>query len=202
MIGGSAGDHPEVVGALAAAEGTIRGASDRERLHLAAPGLGGRAGGAARLGGHPDRLADRRAGAALRPGRLRHARPVAGAPHSAARVLPAWERDNPLTSFVNGAYAFGLEETNELSRAEDVARAALAGNPSDAWATHALAHVMETANRQEEGIAFLKGTRGFWSQAHFMAGHNGWHLALYLIEQGRVDEALADYDRFVAPKLD
>ena len=34
-----------------------------------------------------------------------------------------------------------------------------------------------------------------------MAGHNGWHLALFLIEQGRFDEVLADYDRFSAPKL-
>ncbi len=34
-----------------------------------------------------------------------------------------------------------------------------------------------------------------------MAGHNGWHLALYLIEQDRADEVLADYDRFAAPKL-
>ena len=34
-----------------------------------------------------------------------------------------------------------------------------------------------------------------------MAGHNGWHLALFLIEQGCFDEVLADYDRFSAPKL-
>ena len=34
-----------------------------------------------------------------------------------------------------------------------------------------------------------------------MAGHNGWHLALFLIEQGRFDEVLADYDRFSAVKL-
>ena len=31
--------------------------------------------------------------------------------------------------------------------------------------------------------------------------HNGWHLALYLIEEGRFAEVLADYDRFVAPKI-
>jgi len=34
-----------------------------------------------------------------------------------------------------------------------------------------------------------------------MAHHNGWHLALFLIEQGRFDEVLVDYDRFTAPKL-
>ncbi len=60
---------------------------------------------------------------------------------------------------------------------------------------------METANRHDEGVAFLKSTREHWGPAHFMAGHNGWHLALFLIEQGRFDEVLADYDRFSAPKL-
>jgi hypothetical protein len=60
---------------------------------------------------------------------------------------------------------------------------------------------METANRHEEGVAFLKSTRGDWAHAHFMAHHNGWHLALFLIEQGRFDEVLAEYDRFTAPKL-
>ncbi len=119
----------------------------------------------------------------------------------AARVLPAWARDNPLTSVVLGLYAFGLEETGDLRRAEDVGREALERNARDAWATHALAHVMETANRHEEGIDFLKSTREHWAPAHFMAGHNGWHLALFLIEHGRFDEVLADYDRFTAPKL-
>jgi hypothetical protein len=50
-------------------------------------------------------------------------------------------------------------------------------------------------------VAFLKSTRADWAPAHFMAHHNGWHLALFLIEQGRFDEVLADYDRFSAPKL-
>ena len=95
----------------------------------------------------------------------------------------------------------GLEEAGELGPAEEAAREALALNPKDAWATHALAHVLETACRMEEGIGFLKGTREAWGAAHFMAGHNGWHLALYLIEQGRATEVLADYDRFAAPKL-
>src|SRR6202035_5636553 len=119
----------------------------------------------------------------------------------AERVLPAWDRDNPLAGFVLGLYAFGLEETGDLKRAEDFGREALVRNPRDAWATHALAHVMETANRHEEGVAFLKSTRADWAHAHFMAHHNGWHLALYLIEEGRFDEVLADYDRFAAPKL-
>jgi hypothetical protein len=50
-------------------------------------------------------------------------------------------------------------------------------------------------------VAFLKSTRTDWTHAHFIAHHNGWHLALFLIELGRFDEVLADYDRFTAAKL-
>ena len=204
MVGGFRGDHPEAAEAIRAAEKAMAKASERERLHLAAvkawaegdlPGAT-RAWETVLIAWPRDALALRLAQDAYfflgQPQALRD---------SIARALPAWDRDDPLRSFVLGAYAFGLEEMGELARAEDMARAALAGNPRDGWATHALAHVMETGSRQDEGIAFLKGTRAFWAPAHFMAGHNGWHLALFLIEIGRTDEVLADYDRFTAERL-
>jgi tetratricopeptide (TPR) repeat protein len=204
MIGGLRGDHPEVASALRVAEGGIARASEREQRHLAAAqewahGQTSRAivGWETILADHPtDALALRLAqDAYFFLGRSAAIRDCA------ERVMPAWDRDNPLTSFVFGLYAFGLEEMGDLKRAEDFGRQALNRNPRDAWATHALAHVMETANRHEEGVAFLKSTRAEWAHAHFMAHHNGWHLALFLIEQGRFDEVLADYDRFTAPKL-
>jgi tetratricopeptide (TPR) repeat protein len=204
MIGGFRGDHPEVMSALRAAETSIGRASQREQNHLAAAKAWARGAFSQAilqweriLADHPtDALALRLVqDAYFFLGRSAAIRDCA------ERVLPAWNRDNPLAGFVLGLYAFGLEETGDLERAEDSAREALARNPRDAWATHALAHVMETANRHEEGVAFLKSTRGDWAHAHFMAHHNGWHLALFLIEQGRFDEVLADYDRLTAPKL-
>ena len=204
MIGGFRGDHPEVMGALRAAEAGIGRSSRREQNHLAAAKAWAR-GEFSRaimrweriLADHPtDALALRLVqDAYFFLGRSAAIRDCA------ERVLPAWDRDNPLAGFVLGLYAFGLEETGDLKRAEDFGREALVRNPRDAWATHALAHVMETANRHEEGVAFLKSTRADWAHAHFMAHHNGWHLALFLIEQGRFDEVLADYDRYTAPKL-
>ncbi len=204
MIGGVRPDHPEPRRAIAAARSAIPGGTPRERLHLAAVeawarGLMSEAAAIweAILVDHPaDALALRFAhDAYFFLGRSFCIR------DSVARVLPAWDPENPLTSFVLGQYAFGLEESGELRRAEDAGREALSRNPADAWAAHALAHVLETDGRQVEGIAFLKASRPGWSGAHFMAGHNGWHLALYLLEEGRFDEVLADYDRFVAPKL-
>ena len=204
MVGGFRGDHREVASALEAAEAAMSRASDRERLHRAAvkAWAGDDLPEATRIWEKilidwpTDALALRLAqDAYFFLGQSQALR------DSIARVLPTWRRDNPLTSFVLGAYAFGLEESGELVRAEDIARQALAGNPRDGWATHALAHVMESASRQDEGVAFLRETHAFWGPAHFMAGHNGWHLAIFLIEQGRAAEVLADYDRFGAPKL-
>jgi tetratricopeptide (TPR) repeat protein len=204
MIGGFRGDHPEVMSALRAAEAGIGRASQREQNHLAAAKAWARGAFSQAILGWERILADHPTDAlALRLvqdayfflGRSAAIRDCA------ERVLPAWDRDNPLAGFVLGLYAFGLEETGDLKRAEDFGRQALVRNPRDAWATHALAHVMETANRHEEGVAFLKSTRADWAHAHFMAHHNGWHLALFLIEQGRFDEVLAGYDRYTVPKL-
>ncbi len=204
MIGGFRGDHPEVTGALGAAETAMRGASSRERMHLTAAKAWSEGRMTEAAIAWEAILADWPTDAlAFRLGQDAHlflGRSLA-IRDSAARVLPAWERGNPLTSFIRGAYAFGLEEAGELGRAEEAGREALAGNPRDAWAAHAVAHVMETSGRTEEGIAFLRRTRPDWSHAQFMAGHNGWHLALFLIRQGRSKEVLADYDRLAAPKL-
>jgi hypothetical protein len=204
LVGGFRGDHPEVTGAIAAAERALPHASDRERLHLEAvkAWADGRSIDATLawesiLIDYPvDALALR-----LVEDAYFFLGQSAAIRDSVARVLPAWDRGHPLTSFVLGAYAFGLEETGELGRAEETAREALALNRSDSWATHALAHVLETRGSVQEGIAFLTSTRIDWSKARFMAGHNGWHLALFLIEQGRLEEVLAGYDRFTAPRL-
>jgi tetratricopeptide (TPR) repeat protein len=204
MIGGFRGDHPEVVSALGAAEAAIGCGSERERRHLASAKAWARGATSQAIVGWETILDDHPTDALA----LRLAQDAyfflgqsAAIRDCAARALPAWERDNPLRSFILGLYAFGLEETGDLSQAEDFGRQALARNPRDAWATHAVAHVMETANRHAEGVAFLKSTRADWGHAHFMAHHNGWHLALFLIEQECFDEILADYDRFTAPKL-
>ncbi|MGO8799720.1 MAG: tetratricopeptide repeat protein [Roseiarcus sp.] len=204
LLNGFRGDSPAVTRALGAAEAAIGGASSRERRHLAAA----KAWAAGWIVGATDVwediLVDHPTDAlALRFAHdsyfyLGHSLSIRD---SVARVLPAWDRANPNYGFVLGQYAFGLEEAGELRRAEEVGRDAIARNPEDAWAVHAVAHVLETESRQAEGIGFLKASRPAWSKAQALSVHNGWHLALYLVEEGRFDEVLADYDGFVAPRL-
>ena len=111
----------------------------------------------------------------------------------AARVLPAWPASRPGWGYVQGIYAFGLEENADYRQAESRARAALDHNPKDVWSVHALAHVFEMEGSQHDGVDFLSTSAGNWSGSYF-AVHNWWHLTLYHLELGEIDEALALYD--------
>jgi tetratricopeptide (TPR) repeat protein len=204
LLNGFRGDNPAVTRAIGAAEAAISGASSREKRHLAAAKAWAAGEIVAATGVWEDILVDHPTDAlALRFAHdsyfyLGHSLSIRD---SVARVLPAWDRASPSYGFVLGQYAFGLEEAGELRRAEEVGRDAIARNAEDAWAVHAVAHVLETESRQSEGVDFLKASRPSWSKAHALSVHNGWHLALYLIEEGRFDEVLADYDAFVAPRI-
>ncbi|MBL7502337.1 hypothetical protein I6A84_29360 [Frankia sp. CNm7] len=110
-----------------------------------------------------------------------------------ARVLPAWPDSDPAWGFVQGMYAFGLEENADYRGAEEAARRALARGPKDVWAVHALAHVFEMEGRLASGVSFLTSSAPDWRDSYF-AVHNWWHLGLYQLELGRADEALALYD--------
>ena len=112
---------------------------------------------------------------------------------TAARVLPAWPRDLPGWGYVQGIYAFGLEENADYRQAEARARAALEHNPKDVWSVHALAHVFEMEGSQRDGVDFLVTSSPDWSRS-FFAVHNWWHRGLYHLELGEIDEALALYD--------
>jgi len=109
------------------------------------------------------------------------------------RVLRAWPAQKRGWGYVQGLYAFGLEENGDYAQAELFARAALHHNPRDVWATHALAHVFEMEGRVDEGVRFLTESAPNWSSS-FFAVHTWWHQALYHLERAEYDAALALYD--------
>ncbi len=111
-----------------------------------------------------------------------------------ARVLPEWSADDPGYHALLGMYAFGLEECGDYARAEDAGRQAIALNPQDAWAQHAVAHVMEMQGRQQDGIDWMTGRERHWADDNFFAIHNWWHLALYHLDLDQIDRVLELYD--------
>ena len=112
-----------------------------------------------------------------------------------ARALPKWTPDEPGYSILLGMHAFGLEECGDYARAEELGRRALATQPLDCWAHHAVAHVMEMQGRVEDGLGWMIAREPYWSaNDNFFKVHNWWHRALYHLALSEIDEALALYD--------
>ena len=97
---------------------------------------------------------------------------------------------------VHGMMAFGFEQCHLLRDAETAARRALEMTDREPWAQHALAHVMLTQGRIDEGERFMAAAAPTWTDLNsFMVTHNWWHLALFRLSQGRVSDVLEIYDR-------
>jgi len=111
------------------------------------------------------------------------------------RALWAWTPDDPNLGFVQGMYAFGLEECNLYGLSEDVAQGAVGANPDDVWGIHAMVHTYEMQGRIAQGVAFMRDHQDNWATGNFLKVHNSWHYALYLLQGGDVPGALAIYDR-------
>lgn len=111
-----------------------------------------------------------------------------------SRALPAWSRDMPAYHAVLGMQAFGLEETGHYERAEAAGREAVALEPRDNWAQHAVAHVLEMQDRRAEGIDWMCKEATGWQAESFFAVHNWWHVALFHLGLGETAEVLRLYD--------
>ncbi|MEI9903290.1 MAG: hypothetical protein WDN06_04450 [Asticcacaulis sp.] len=114
------------------------------------------------------------------------------------RIALAAQKAAPEVAYVHGMAAFGYEQCHLLEEAETAARRALDILPEEPWAQHALAHVMLTEGRIDEGVQFLESVSPQWAGLNsFMQTHLWWHLALFRLSQGHVDEVLDLYDRHV-----
>lgn len=101
------------------------------------------------------------------------------------------------SSYLYGMIAFGLEQCNRLREAETIARQAIMMNRDDPWAHHAIAHVMETQQRSEEGIAWMEQHSDTWQPCNSMLyTHNWWHLALFYLAED-LQSVLPLYDQHV-----
>lgn len=111
-----------------------------------------------------------------------------------AHALPAWSDTDPGYHALLGMLAFGQEECGELPQAEASGRAALELEPTDAWAHHAVAHVMEMQGRTHDGARFMQERENQWAENGFFAIHNYWHWAMFLLDQGDIVGTLALFD--------
>ncbi len=112
-----------------------------------------------------------------------------------ARALPFWSNDQPDYGTLLAFHAFGLEEAGDYARAEDELREAAELEPLSFWPHHTVSHVMEMTGRPEDGLGWMAAREALWSTpGHMNQVHIWWHRALFYLELGQYDAALALYD--------
>ena len=112
-----------------------------------------------------------------------------------ARALPFWSKDESNYAIMRSFYGFGLEECGDYARAEDVSREAAELEPYGYWPHHAVSHVLEMTGRPREGVNWMEDRLPFWSDSRCNNRvHIWWHKALYHLELGELNKALALYD--------
>ncbi len=111
------------------------------------------------------------------------------------QALGSWNPDHPHFGFMQGMYAFGLEECNLYGLSEEFAHRAVSANPDDVQGIHAMVHTYEMQGRISEGIRFMQDHKADWATGNFLNVHNSWHFALYLLEGDDISGALDIYDR-------
>ncbi len=116
-----------------------------------------------------------------------------------AQVLHAWDESDPQRGLVLGMHAFGLEECGALDEAEAAGRRALELDSADAWAVHAVTHVLEMRGQTRAGLQWIDDTAPGWSEQNFFAFHNWWHVALFHLDEENYAAALHIYDTRIRP---
>ena len=100
--------------------------------------------------------------------------------------------------YAHGLIAFALEQNHRLAEAEEEGLRAAEICIGDAWAHHAVAHVMETEGRAKDGERWLNHCAHTWAEKGvFIRDHNWWHAALFQLALGRSEDALQIYDSYL-----
>ena len=121
--------------------------------------------------------------------------------NSITQVFDAWTPETPGYGYLLGMLAFALEEQGHYDEAEAHGKAAVAINPADIWATHAVTHVFQMQDRFSEGLPFIKSLEQHWRGLNNFVNHMHWHHALQYIGAGQPGMALQLYDSLLTAPL-
>jgi tetratricopeptide (TPR) repeat protein len=112
----------------------------------------------------------------------------------ADRLAPHWSSELPGYDCFQTLWAFAHEEAGDTAGAERAVDAALEQDPTNYFATHVKAHVMEMECRPREGDKWLAQQAVHWSRGNQLIHHLWWHRALMQLELGELDAVLESYD--------
>lgn len=117
--------------------------------------------------------------------------------NSLKKVIHLYQGDHIASGYINGCYAFALEETGDFQSAEFAGRRAVEMSSDDAWGTHAVAHVLDMTSRSREGADWLSTREKSWDHCANFGFHLWWHLALFHLDRGNIDGVFDLYDRYI-----
>ena len=112
----------------------------------------------------------------------------------AERTHARWDAAMPGYGNMLSCRAFAAEECGDYATAEASGRAAVALDPADLWAIHAVAHTLEMQGRRQEGVEWVDGLRPHFAGTNNIQHHVLWHQALYHLELGDHAAVLRLYD--------
>jgi tetratricopeptide (TPR) repeat protein len=105
-----------------------------------------------------------------------------------------WSAAIPGFNAILGCRCFAHEESGYYLVAEAAGREAIRRDPTDLWAAHGIAHVLEMTGRRREGIAWVASLRDGWEAANNLKHHLWWHQAMFHLELGDMSRVLTLYD--------
>ena len=105
-----------------------------------------------------------------------------------------WSDALPGYVAILGCRCFAHEEAGHYLQAEHAGREAIRRDPTDLWAAHGVAHVLEMTGRRLEGVAWVERLQSQWHGGNNLKHHLWWHQAMYHLEQGDFARVLERYD--------
>ncbi len=96
-------------------------------------------------------------------------------------------------------YAFALEEAGRPYEARVLIERSMAANPRNAHGAHVKSHVLYELGEDRAALDFLDGWMPAYPREALMHCHLSWHMAMFSLSLGHVDNAWRIYQRQVHP---
>jgi hypothetical protein len=112
----------------------------------------------------------------------------------ADRLAPAWSPDLPGYECFQSVWAFAHEEAGDTAGAEHAIDSAYERDPTNFFAHHVKAHILEMESRPREGNDWFAKQTVYWPIGNNLVHHLWWHRALMQLDLGERDSVLASYD--------
>ncbi len=110
------------------------------------------------------------------------------------RLAPFWSAELPGYDCFQSVWAFAHEESGDTAGAERAIDQAYEQDPTNFFAHHVKAHILEMESRPNEGNDWLARQTGYWPIGNNLVHHLWWHRALMQLDLGQHDAVLNSYD--------